>query len=648
MTKPSLRPDQTGWLIAAAGLSLAPHASHLPLAISALCLLLLLWRGLLNHRGAPLPSRSLLLLIVAVMASLVLLEFRHFFGKDPGIALLAGLLSLKLLETRSPRDGRAVLLLSFFMQLGQFLYQQHMGIAALALMGTLAAVGAMLALQGRPEPVGQRIRVAGTLVLQGLPLMVVLFVLFPRVPGPLWGLPADAFNRSTGLSDTMTPGDIAHLSESGAIAFRAAFQGASPPPPAERYWRGPVLSRFDGRSWHQGPTTRLSKPAYTPQGPAHSYILTLEPHNQRWLLALDFPASAPERIHTDNFQLLAREPVRERVRLALVSYPQTPVGLQERTVTLSEALTLPPTGNPRTRALGERLRTQVTRPEDIPDHLITFFRQSRLTYTLSPQALGEDDVDSFLFDTRQGFCEHFAGAFVFALRAAGVPARVVTGYQGGELNPVDGTLVVRQSDAHAWTEVWLEGRGWVRIDPTAAAAPRRLEDGLAAALGGEGRIPLLARGDLVWLKALRNQFDALNNRWNQWVLGYNQGRQQEMMAWLGLHQAGWQELAALMSGALGLVMAVLAGWILRNRHKIDPIDRSWLTFCRRLSALGFPRQSWEGPIEYTRRVSTLRADLADPVLAIGTGYALLRYGQNPADHALLHRFHQSVKRFRPR
>lgn len=644
---PSLRRDQVGWLLAGSALTLAPHASHLPPAISALCALLLVWRGFINQRGSRLPHRSLLVLMAAGVVGAVLLEFHQFFGKEPGIALLAGLLSLKLLETDSLRDARAAVLLSFFMQLGQFLYQQNMAIAALALLGTFASIGTLLALQDRAEAFAPRAAAAARLLLQALPLMLVLFLLFPRVQGPLWGLPADAYSAVSGLSDDMRPGDIARVSESAAIAFRAAFEG-DPPPPAERYWRGPVLTRFDGRSWRPGPSRRQDQPFYRSSGIARPYTLTLEPHNQHWLLAMDFPGPADGFVYGDDFRLLSREPVRSRLRLELVAHPATPVGLAEDPRVLQEALALPPGFNPRTRALGEQLRAAAGRADDIPALAIRHFRDSRLAYTLAPESLSRDDVDSFLFDTKQGFCEHFAAAFVVTMRAAGVPARVVTGYQGGEINPVDGTLVVRQSDAHAWAEVWLEGKGWLRVDPTAASAPRRIDGGLAAALPDMARLPLLARSDLPWLRALRDRVDAVNNRWNQWVLGYNPARQRELVASLGFGDTGWQSLTALMAGGCAVVMGGLTLWALRRMRPGDAIDRSWSRVCRRLTAAGHPRHAWEGPLDYAGRLAREAPETAPELASIAADYARLRYGPTLADTALLQRFHHSSRKFRPR
>lgn len=644
---PNLRRDQAGWLLASSALSLAPHASHLPAAIGALCALLLAWRGMLVQRGGRLPPRALLALLTAGMAGLVVLEYRHILGKEPGIALLAGLLSLKLLETDSLRDARTAVLLGFFMQLGQFLYQQDMAIAALSLVGTLASIATLLALQGRPEPLALRGRAALRLILQALPLMLVLFVLFPRIQGPLWGLPADAYSAVSGLSDDMTPGDIARVSESAEIAFRATFQGP-PPPPAERYWRGPVLTRFDGRTWRPGPGRQQDLPFYQPDGRAYAYTLTLEAHNQPWLLAMDFPGAVEGAIHGSDFRLLSREPVRSRLRLEIVAYPGTPVGLDEDPATLREALALPPGFNPRTLALGARLRAAAGHPDDIPALAIRHFRDSRLAYTLAPAPLGRDDVDRFLFDTRQGFCEHFAAAFVVTLRAAGVPARVVTGYQGGEINPVDGTLVVRQSDAHAWAEVWLEGRGWQRIDPTAASAPRRIDGGLAAALPGTARLPLLARSDLPWLRALRDRVDAVNNSWNQWVLGYNPARQRELLAGLGFGEPHWQSLVALLTGACALVMGGLSLWALRRVNAADAIDRDWARVCRRLAVAGHPRHAWEGPLDYARRLGQDAPDIAAGFAPIAADYARLRYGTAAGDSGLFKRFHHASRKFHPR
>ncbi len=644
----SLRPDQIGWLLATATITLIPHLGHLPPLLAGIAAVLVSWRALIAFGGRRLPHRNVLAILAVGIIIAVLAEYRHFFGKDPGVALLAGLLGLKLLETRQIRDGRSVVLLSIFLQLAQFLYQQDMAVAVMSLLGAHCAVASLLALQSSVVASPRtRALESGRLLVQALPLMLVLFLLFPRVQGPLWGLPADAFNRVGGLSDTMAPGDLARLGESSAIAFRVDFQG-EPPPAAQRYWRGPVLTRFDGHTWRAGLLQLADQPPYQPQGAAFAYAITLEPHNQLWLLALDFPTAAVGTRISNDYQLLAREPVQSRRRVELVSYPHTPVGLDETPLVLRRALDLPPRSNPRSVELGHQLRANAGNPAEIPDLAIDHFRRSDLRYTLDPLPLGRDDVDSFLFDTRQGFCEHFTAAFVVVMRAAGVPARVVTGYQGGEINPVDGTLVVRQSDAHAWAEVWLAGRGWVRVDPTAASAPRRIESGLAAALPDSKRLPLLVRADLAWLHGLRDRFDALNNRWNQWVLGYNPARQRALLSSFGFSQPDWHTLAALLAGGCAVVMSALTLWALRRRSPADAIDRSWHRFCLQLARVGLPRHSWEGPLDYACRLTHARPDLAESISAIAADYASLRYGPGDADPTRLKRFHQSTRHFRPR
>ena len=646
MAERGLRPDQTGWLVVAAGVSLLPHAAQLPHWLSAVCALFLSWRGMLAAQRARLPHRALLGTLGLAVAGGVLVEYGHLFGKDPGIALLAAFLGLKLLETDDIRGGRAVILLTFFLQMGQFLHQQGMATAALALVGTVVSLATLAALAGRARPLRPRLTEAARLTVLSLPFMAVLFILFPRVQGPLWGLPADAFSALTGLSDTMTPGALARLSESGAIAFRATFDGP-PPPRAQRYWRGPVLTRFDGHTWRAAHLPARDVPAYAVSGRTYTYTLTLEPHDRPWLLALDFPDAQAGLRYGADFQLLAREPVRSRLRQTLASYPDTPVGLDEPPILRRLALALPAGANPRTVAAGSQLRANAVRADDIPARGIALMRDARLTYTLEPPPLGEDDVDAFLFDTRQGFCEHFAAAFVVLMRAAGVPARVVTGYQGGEINPVDGSLEVRQSDAHAWAEVWLAGRGWLRVDPTAASAPARIERGLAAALPDTGHLPLLMRPELAWLQGLQHHLDALNHRWNQWVLGYNPARQRDLLAGLGLGEVDWPQLTGLMTAACAAVTAALAGVLLRNRRR-DPVLRAWEGVCSRLAAHGLPRADWEGPTAYAARVGTTRPDLADAIAGLATDFARLRYGEASDTAARRDRFLHSARRFRPR
>ena len=645
----ALEQRQGRWLIGTALLTVAPHTSWLPPWITALCLMLLSWRGFLLRRGKRAPPRLILLLLTVAAAIGVRAEFGHFFGKDPGVALLALLLGLKLLEVRAARDIRATVMLCFFLQLAIFFEDQSVPVAALALCATLCALGTLVALVDARGRDGERLRVAASLMAQGLPFMLVLFVLFPRIEGPLWGLPADAFSARTGLSDTMSPGSISALSTSGDIAFRATFAGVVPTP-LQRYWRGPVLTRFDGRSWHPNRAQEGATPFYSTAGARIDYTLTLEPHDKRWLLALDFPgasgaASGPALQYTSDYQLLDNRPLRARARYALNAYPDTVVGREQSEATLTAARQLPAGFNPRTQALAIQIKAGSASDAQILQRAIEHLRAAELIYTLNPPLLDTHSADEFLFDTKRGFCEHFASAFTVLMRAAGVPARVVTGYQGGEINPIDGNLVVRQLDAHAWSEVWLGGRGWVRVDPTYVSAPRRIEEGLAAALpAGESlAFTLGAKND--WARGLRLRWEAFSNAWNQRVLGYNPDRQRELLARLGFKRVDAWVLAGIFTACAAVFFFGLFLWANRKHRAEDPLDRAWRELSTRFASRGLERQPWEGAHDYARRVSAAIPEVEAEMLSIGDNYARLRYGPEP-DAAQVHALTRKIKTFR--
>ncbi|MBS1210041.1 MAG: hypothetical protein H6R19_2439 [Proteobacteria bacterium] len=635
------------FLLVTAALGLAPFLPYLPTGMSILAALLLLWHGWLVHQEAASPSRITLLLIAALGVVLTLNEYHMLFGKQAGLSLLAMLLPLKLLETRRRRDARAALLLCCFLLSGQFLNAQSMAVAVCVLLCATAIIATSAKLEQPGLTLRSALDTALRLLGGAVPLMLVLFILFPRIDGPLWGMPLDAY-AGTGLSDAMQPGSISNLIPSGEIAFRAEFEGTLPPP-AQRYWRGPVLTEFDGRTWKIREGGRRRQPDYLPQGPAYHYTLTLEAHNRNWLLAMDYPgADAPDALYGDDLVLFARRPVRSRIRTTLSAYPATAVGMQERASTLRAALRLPPASNPRSVALGAALQARHADPAARVAAAIDFMRNAHLAYTLYPPLLGQDSADEFLFDSKRGFCEHFASSFAILMRAAGVPARVVTGYQGGELNPLDGTLVIRQSDAHAWTEVWLAGRGWMRVDPTAASAPRRIDDGLASALPSNEQLPLMLRQDVEWLRNLRFRWEALNNGWNQWVIGYNARRQLELMRSLGLPDADWHQLAGLLAACAGAWLAWLAIRLWPRRARLDALDRCWQRACRKLARRGLRRQTWETPKDFAERAACALPQHADAITAIAEAYTTLRYGPTAQDHARkLAALEAAVQQFRP-
>lgn len=631
---PPLSARQSLWLCCAAVLIFAPLAPHLPLGLSAVTSLAFCWRGWLLWQRAALPPRWLLVLLVIIGVAGIAWHFHSLFGRNPGVALLALLFALKLLEMRTLRDGFAVVLLGYFLTLTQFFYAQTILNALVTLAGVTLTTAALVILNHPSQPARQAMRLVSLMLLQSAPFMLLLFVLFPRVQGPLWGLPIDAFSGTTGLSDSMAPGAISQLSQSDAIAFRAKFSGAyesKAPPQTSLYWRGPVLSQFDGRTWKVGRSYTGNRLPYQPRGNAIDYAVTLEPHYKTWLFALELPGSLPtEALITSDYRLLAKTPVRARMRYEVSSYLEIAAGADEAPGILREALQVPPSSNPRARVLAESWRDELgANDTEIVRRVLDYFRRQVLIYTLSPPLMGDDSVDEFLFDFKRGFCEHFAAAFVFMMRAAGVPARVVTGYQGGELNPVDNTLVVRQSDAHAWAEVWLRGRGWLRIDPTAASVPTRIEFNLARALpAGEVR-PLLARPEFVWLLQARYRWDALANIWNQWVLGYNPQRQRDLLISLGMRAPDWQQMTAVLTGLCGLLLLGFSVWAIRQRQSLPRAVKAWNRLSKMLARRGLGRKAWEGPLDYAGRIGAVLAaensHAALEVTALAKLYARLRY-----------------------
>jgi transglutaminase-like putative cysteine protease len=392
------------------------------------------------------------------------------------------------------------------------------------------------------------------------------------------------------------------------------------------------MSAFDGRSWRVAQTLgAYPEVPYRGRGAPVDYEVTLEPHGKFWLFALELPATLPpDSALTSDYQPIAREVVRNRLRYTQQAWPEAIAGVDEGPGVLRDALALPKQGNPRIRAIGAGW--QARHGNDgaaILAEAETLFSRQLLVYTLNPPLLGADMVDEFLFDSRRGFCEHFATAFVFALRAAGVPARVVAGYQGGEVNPVDGYLVVRQYDAHAWAEAWIAGRGWVRIDPTAISAPSRINNNLANAVPSGEELPFLARGDLAWLRELRYRLDAVTNGWNQWVLGYNPQRQRDLLASLGLNEPDWRSMTAVLTVLCGMVMLGLTAWILRNRMRVDPSLAAWRRFTARLAKRGITWQAWEGPLAFAERAAKQMPVHAAAIAEIAALYARLRYAPAP-------------------
>ena len=611
-------------LLAGLAIVAAPHALRAPWWLIFLTLLLYAWRGAGLWNRQLLPSRWMVLAVVAIGMLGIWLQYRAIFGRTSGIMLLLLFSGLKLLESRNQRDAAAVVFLTWFLAITNFLHTQSIPTAIGMCVAVATSIAALVGFAAPRRGLLANLRTARLLLAQAVPAALVLFLLFPRVQGPLWGLPADAYTGMSGLADSMTPGSLSQLTLSDAIAFRVDFQGEVPRRRA-LYWRGPVMWDFDGRTWRLG-SPGIAEFAPPERGTRIEYSVLLEPHNRNWLFALERAASLPGRArYLDDGQVISLAPVRARMRYDMASAIEAEPSTGEADHRLRRALRLPPGFNPRARALAEGWRGASAGDAEILARAVEHFRRERLQYTTQPRLLGRDSVDEFLFDSREGFCEHFSSAFVFLMRAAGVPARVVTGYQGGDLNPVDGKFTVRQSDAHAWTEVYLGGRGWIRVDPTALSVPGRVDEGLARSVAGDV-LPLLMRPELEWLRALRNNWEALTHQWNLWVLGYNPERQRELMSWFGMPDADWLELASTLLAVLGAFVLGLFAWMLRRLARPDPVQAAWNLFCRKLGARGVARAPHEGPRDYAERAARNLPSVREPIRRIAALYIALRYG----------------------
>lgn len=634
-------------LLAVLLLVVAPHLTRFPPWLAAAVILIGLWRAVAALRQWPLPAKWLKIGLVLVAFAGVNFSYGRLNGQQGGTALLIIMLALKLLEMRSRRDVLVVVALCYFTMMTHFLFSQEIW-TVLYLLACAISVTALLIESNHAGGLPPKIslRLSGSLVLQALPLMLALFVLFPRVPGPLWGLPADAGAARSGISDVMSPGDISRLIQSNEVAFRVRFEG-EPPPMNLRYWRGPVYWYFDGRVWRApfrgddyfSPANRnrllnayQSASAELSGNPVR-YEITLEPHRQNWLFALDLPS--PDALPEDSqltgyYQLVSRDLVKEIKRYQLVSYPQfrleTDMGEKWR----RSGTRLPEGRNPRAQALAQRWRAEGLNDEQMVNRALRYFREEPFVYTLEPPALGADMVDDFLFGTRRGFCEHYASSFAVLMREADIPTRVVAGYQGGERNDVGDYYVVRQSDAHAWNEVWIAGAGWLRVDPTAAVAPSRIESGLSSAISASELPDFLRRGVgsglLYWRLRASVAWDYANVAWDRWVIAFNPESQMQLLRNVGLHD--WEGMVLTLTVIITVFMTLMGLLVLRQmrtRQPSDPALRVWHRAVRRLETLGHLQRPDEGPRDFVNRVLQQRPELTPALNSLLQAYLAARY-----------------------
>jgi transglutaminase-like putative cysteine protease len=648
----------TLFLLAVIGWTVLPHASHLPLWCSSLTAAVLLWRARLAIANAPLPGRWVLVAVLAVAMGLTLWSFRTLLGKEAGVTLVVVLMALKTLELRARRDAFVVFFLGFFLILTHFLYSQSLPVAVAML---VSVWGLLTALVLAHMPVGQpSLRQASALsartALFGAPIMALLFVLFPRI-GPLWGVPQDG-QASTGLSNIMRMGSVADVAQDDSIAMRLRFDGPVPPS-AAMYFRGPVLSRFDGVEWRPSNSFR-PRAELRVSGEPIRYEVTLEPLRVNFLPLLEAAPEAPvienqRVVALPDMQWVTARQIFERLRFNTVAYPRFTQGMSIRPAELRADVALPAGYNPRTLAWAAEMRRDPkyanASPRVLANALLQHIRNGGYSYTLAPGEYGRDSIDEFWLDRRAGFCEHYAAAFVVLMRAFDVPARVVTGYQGTDSVPVDDYYIVRQSSAHAWAEYWEAGSGWVRADPTAAVAPERInrsrrlvpQPGIVAGAFGNVSPELLAQ--------LRDGWELLNNRWNQWVLSYSRGQQLDLLKGFGFESPSWEDLALLLIGALSSLALVGAGWAWWDRHRIDPWVRQMERLRKALSTLGLNAAPHEPPRTLAQRVRERFGPAGESLAALLDALERQRYSRatiTRPDAALTREFVARARELKPR
>lgn len=629
------------WLLLALPVAVVPHLWEQPLWVLAIVYGAWLWRLGIHLYWPRLPAPWVMLVLALGAAGWTLFQFHGPFGQVAGTALLLVMVSLKLLEIRSTRDIVISVFLGYFVIVTTYLFNQSFWIALYSLFSTWLMTVALIQVHaGRVIPTRTLARQAGLMLVHATPIMLILFVLFPRIPGPLWGAPVQDRSAFTGLSEQLAPGDIAELLMNEATAVRVRFDG-DPPPSNQQYWRALVMTDFNGRTWRvDQDRPEIPFPGTETGTDLIHYTATLEPTGARYLPILEYPmAIATTARLRDNFQVDRDRPIDSRLTYAGAAQVLAPLAWPLSDAERRRALALPEGSAPRAHIQAGLWRQ--THGQDnwaIIQAALEQFAGDPFRYTLRPPALSGDYTDSFLFTTQAGYCEHYASSFAVLMRAAGIPARVITGYQGGQWMDNGQYLRLRHADAHAWTEVWLEEQGWVRVDPTAAIAPERIEQGLMDFFADDLDAPaFIRRSGLPWTTNWRLQVsdwhDMLTFRWEHLVLAFDPERQREIFARLGLDASDWRSIIIALVGAFGLLGLVvgLIAWLQRPRQSLDPAQRLLRRLQRHLKRRGYPaRTPHETVPHYAKRLGQQAPALQEPLQSFAGAYTRLRYG-NPAD-----------------
>lgn len=639
-TNQSINPHALYWLFGTLVFVCLPHLDHLPAwCIAFIAIVMGIKAHAILKRRIKI-SRWLVLLMTVFAVTGVLMEYSQLLGRNAGITLLVAMLFLKFLETHAYRDGMLLNCIMCFLVITNFLFEQEILMGVYMFIGVIAITHIFILLNEltTPQTVSFALpKQAASITLYSLPIMVIFFFIFPRIPGPLWGLPADATTARSGLSDKMEFGNIGQLALSNEPAFRVEFNGEIPPRDA-LYWRGIVMEAFDGDTWSEDKTNVPADP-YQVSGSSYTYTITLEPHNKRWLFMLEMPedlSGVADSQFNSRYQLAATEDIKTIQQYSVTSRTRYVINATLSTESRALNLYLPNNINPRTRALAEQWRLQANTPEDVINSALDYFRNQAFFYSLRPPLLSGDKIDEFLFNTRKGFCEHYAGSFVFLMRAAGIPARIVTGYQGGEINALSDYMIIKQADAHAWAEVWLENRGWVRVDPTAAIAPNRIENNIDAALSQQENPRFLLTQNNIVLKNMRFLFDSVNHGWNQWIIAYDRQKQNQLFSKLGFQYNASHAVIGLTAFML-VVFVILYYWMLirkQIKRPQQPHQKLYQKFLRLLEKQGIEKAAYENAHAFHQRAIGAMPWLATEIKSVTKIYNEMEYGNRQNETAL--------------
>jgi len=639
-------------------LSLAPHINNIPIPFIILNLFTISLFYIADLKLLNLPATLIKVILTFLAIILVPLNFGFHFTQNIATVLLSAMICLKLLEVKNYRDKRnifIILFLGYFLVCTYFLNSQSLLISLYGLF-LIFLITLNLAIYSRAPlttiPIIPILSIIGKLALFAIPLTIILFLFFPRVPGPLWTLPSDDSSGTTGLSGEMYPGSVNNISESNEIAFRIDFDNIIPNA-NKLYWRGPVLTRTDGLSWqqspiHDKPLGSSYKNIITNPNDYVSYTITLEPQKQPWVFTLEMPESLSSNFLkkpylSKDLQYVVKHKISQvvqyRARSATSFY-----FAQHDPVEISLALRFPGGSNSKTFILGSKWKKEIKDKNRIIEKALDMFRYDDFYYTRTPPLMITNPADQFLFEAKQGFCEHYASSFVLLMRAAGIPARVVVGYQGMEYNKLGNYYVVRQSNAHAWAEVWLDDKGWTRIDPTAEIPQDHIDDSIFDYRSRDleylninySNLNQLSQKFLInnwqtiseWTNTINQYLDNLKYTWNNWLLGYDKKKQQLLMQFLGFNYR-WKNMIFLMFGLLFFCFSLIFYFqILKKINKDDHEVISYKKLLNKLSKQGLTIHPHDGPEKIKNAAIKKFKHKESQINAIFNYYIHLRYGKS--------------------